>query len=227
MDGTDACARPPRATWLVTAGCVLVLVCAADAARALTFDLSFARSTYQVQGGDTWADLLARHQGESQLSSDAVTALENVSSTLYASVSTDYSMLITTVLDVDVGGTWELQAGTDWGRGGAAIVVENGTGAVLDEYVTTEDLWWNEAWSNPDVFTSTVVLDAGSSYTVGWVGYEGCCGGPTTIRFSVDGAPFQTMSDTNLAPYVVPEPGTGLLVGVGTGVVAVARRRRR
>ena len=202
----------------------LALVWGAGSAQAVTFDLSFAASTYQVQGGDTFSDLLAQHQGETQLSSDTITALAGLSSTIYAGVNTDYSMLMTTVLDVTATGTYDFQVGTDWGRGGAAVVIDNGSGAILDEFVTTNDLWWNNDWNDPDVFVTTVALTAGESYTLSWVGFEGCCGGPTTVRFAYNGSPFQVLDDTNIAPFATPEPGTGLLVALG--LVAIGARRR-
>ena len=107
-------------------------------------------------------------------------------------------------------------------------MIHNGSGTVLDEYVTTNDLWWNNDWNDPDVFVQTVALSAGESYTLGWLGFEGCCGGATTMRFSVDGAPYQTLSDANLAPFIAnPEPGTGLLVALGLVGFAAHRRHLR
>jgi len=206
---------------------VFALGAAAGPARAVTFDLTIASSTYQVQAGDTYADLVAQHQSETQLSSDTLLAIQGVSSPIYAGVTTDYSILMTTLLNVTAGGTYQFQVGTDWGRGGAAVVIDNGTGAILDEFVTTNDLWWNNDWNDPDVFVTTVSLSAGSSYTLGWVGFEGCCGGATTVRFSYNGAPFQTMSDANLDPFATPEPGTAVLVALGLAGLSATRRRLR
>ena len=196
-------------------------------AAALTFQVDFATSTYQVVAGDTWASLIAQQQSEVQLSSDSLDLLDGVAAPIYAGVSTDYSILMTTVIDVEVAGTYTFQVGTDWGRGGAAVVIDNATSSVLDEFVSTNDIWWNNDWNDPDVFTTTAALSVGSSYTIGWVGFEGCCGGPTTIRFSVDGAPYQPISNQNLDPFISnPEPGTGILLGAGVAMLAWSRRRR-
>lgn len=213
--------------WLVRLAGVIATGFVAGSAQAVSFDLSFATSTYQVQAGDTYADLLAQHQGEAPLSSDTITGLAGLTSTFYAAVNTDYSILMTTVLNVTAAGTYEFQVGTDWGRGGAAVVIDNGTGVILDEFVTTNDLWWANDWNDPDVFVTTVALAAGSSYTLGWVGFEGCCGGPTTVRFSYNGAPFQPLTDSTIAPFATPEPSTALLVALGlVGLAAQGRRSR-
>jgi hypothetical protein len=194
------------------------------AARALSFHANFTATTFQVTAGDTYADLLAAHQAGTPLASVTLTALENVSAQVEAGVSTNYSILMTAVLDVAVGGQYEFQVGADWGRGGVAAVIDNGTGIVIDEVVRSDDIWWANDWNNPDVFTTLLDLDAGTSYTLAWLGFEGCCGGVTTIRFSFDGSPFQIVNEPNLEPFAIPEPSTALLLGLGLG--AVARRRR-
>ncbi len=216
----------PRSTW---AGLWLAIgLLLPGSASALTFQVDFAASTYQVQAGDTWALLLAQHQSETPLSQNSLDLLDGVAAPIYAGVTTDYSVLMTTVIDVEVGGTWSFQVGTDWGRGGAAVVIDNGSGTVIDEFVTTDDIWWANDWNNPDVFTTTAALAAGSSYTIGWVGFEGCCGGPATIRFSVDGSPFQPIGNTSLDPFISnPEPGSGVLAAVGVALLGYCRGRRR
>ncbi len=205
---------------------VACLLLPSAAARALSFQVDVTATNYQVVAGDTYADLLAAHQAGTPLASVTLTALENVSAQVEAGVTTDYSILMTTVLDVAVTGQYAFQVGADWGRGGVAAVIDNGTGTVIDELVRTDDIWWANDWNNPDVFTTLVDLDAGSSYTLAWIGFEGCCGGVTTIRFSVDGAPFQIVNEPNLEPFAVPEPSTALLLGLGLTTVAIRRRDR-
>ena len=60
-------------------------------------------------------------------------------------------------------------------------------GTIVFEHVITEDVWWRYDWNNPDVFTATFDFTASDSYTLTWVGFEGCCGGSSTLRFSTEG----------------------------------------
>lgn len=206
-------------------GCIALL--SLDA-RAVSFQADFTATNHQVAPGDTFADLLAVHRAGTPLASVTMNALENVSAQVEAGVNGNYSILMTTVLDVAVDGQYAFQVGADWGRGGVAAVLDNDTGAVIDELVRTDDIWWANNWNHPDVFTTTLDLDAGTSYTLAWLGFEGCCGGVTTIRFSVDGAPFQVLNEPNIEPFVVPEPRAALLLGLGLiGVTGLRRRRMR
>lgn len=215
--------RVPRFLLVIAAAILL----APSLALALTFQVDFRSSTYQVQASDTYASLLAQHGSEVLISANSLDALQGISAPVYAGgVNSNYSLLMTTTLQVLVGGTYTFQVGTDWGRGGASVVIDNATSTTIDEYVTTDDLWWANNWNNPDVFTTTVAMAAGSSYTLGWIGFEGCCGGAATIRFSVDGGPYQVFDSGNGDTYfvTVAEPGSLLLVGIG--LTALAARRR-
>ena len=71
-------------------------------------------------------------------------------------------------------------------------------------------------------------MTAGSWYTLGWIGFESCCGGEATIRFSVDGAPFQPFDSGNGDPVFTntPEPNTGVLLALGLIGLAMRERRR-
>jgi hypothetical protein len=186
------------------------------AARALTIDVGFTSSTYQVQAADTYADLLAQHQAGALLGASSVTSLADVSTAIYApGVTADYSMLMRIVLDVAQTGLYEFQVGVDWGRGGVAAVIDDSNGQVVSEYVRTDDLWWANDWSNPDVFSTQVTLTQGGSYTLDWIGFEDCCAGASTVRFSFDGGAFQTLDSATFDPYAVPEPGSLVLLAIG------------
>jgi hypothetical protein len=206
----------------------LVLVLFPGNAYALSFRADFVSSTYQTQAGDSFADLLLAHQAGTPIQSNVTTGLENISTAVHAAgVTANYSILLTTSFQVAVAGTYTFQVGTDWGRGGAAALLDGGTGSVLSEQVITDDVWWNNSWTNPDVFTTTSALAAGDAVTLVWVGFEGCCGGSSTIRFSVDGGAYQGLNAPNFEPFaVVPEPSTALLSGLGLiGLVLAGRRK--
>jgi hypothetical protein len=204
-----------------------LLVGAPPEARALTFQADFRATTFQVSAGDTYSDLLAAHLAGSPLASVAMTGFENVSAQVEAGVNGDYSIMLAADLTLAAAGQYVFQVGADWGRGGVAAVIDESTSTVIDELVRTDDIWWNNDWSNPDVFTTVIDLDADTSYTLVWLGFEGCCGGGTTIRFSFEGSPFQPLNETNLDPLVVPEPSTALLLAIGLTAMAIVARNPR
>ena len=82
-------------------------------------------------------------------------------------------------------------------------------------------------WNNSDVFTTTFDFTAGDSYTIAWVGFEGCCGGSSTLRFAVDGGDYQPLTSPNIELALVPEPNTAMLLMLGLlGLAADSTRRK-
>ncbi len=217
--------------------CSLVLtlavgLVAASGAKALSFHADFRSSTYDTQPGDTFSSLLAQHQSETLIQSNTLTGLDSITNTIHASgVTTDYTVLITTVLTFSQSGNYKFQVGTDWGRGGAAAVFDGG-GALVSETVYDRDLWWAYNWNDPDVFVTEIDALAGESYTLQWVGFEGCCGGGTSVRFAFDDGAYQAANNASLGAFTttsapVPEPGTGATVGLGVAALGALRRQRR
>ena len=205
-------------------GCVLAAALPPVEAEALSFHADYRASTFQVAAGNTYAQILAAFLAGAPLASVTMTGLENASAQASAGVTTNYGILLTATLAPTATGSWTFQAGVDWGRGGVAAVIDNQTGTVVQQTVKTGDLWWNNSWVDPDVFTTTITLTANRSYSLVWLGFEDCCGGVTTIRFSYQGSAYQNLNTTNATPLVIPEPEVAALLG--TGLAALSRRRR-
>lgn len=107
-----------------------------------------------------------------------------------------------------------IQFGTDWGRGGLIFDSAGNHTDVLG------DTWWGYNYNSGDIIDyHTGVIDTRLTF----LGFEGCCGGATSARYSTDnGASWQTLASTP-----VPEPGAITLVALLGGLALIARRRVR
>ncbi|NNL99122.1 MAG: hypothetical protein HKO62_00135 [Gammaproteobacteria bacterium] len=212
------------------------LTCAVDAA-PVEFEARFTSTSAAAYDGggnpalaDDFSALLAKHYAGSNPATTSVTGIENIDSSVhYTGQNSDYSVLMTARLDLAVTGQYEFQIGADWGRGGGIALLDNAGATlsdhnVLQELVRFDDIWWENDWSHGDVVSQTYDITAPGSFNIAWVGFEGCCAGNTTVRFSVDGSPFMILNETNIAPYLgavgapVPLPSSGVLM---TGVLAL------
>jgi len=219
---------PPRhvasSSRLLIVALLVTLLGATSAASALDFRIDYRSSTYQATAGDSFSDLLAQHESEALIQSNITLGLDDVANNVYGGgARRDYSMLMQTTLEVGVAGEYTFQVGTDWGRGGAAALVDDHTGEIVSELVLVGNLWWSYDWEDADVFTTTFDFEAGDAYTLTWVGFEGCCGGSTSVRFSVDGGAYQPLTSSNMEGYLAPEPGPALLLLLGLAGLASTR----
>lgn len=198
----------------------------ATASTGVDFLVSFTGTNHQVSPGDSFADIMAAHLAGTPISTHHVTALDGITTSLYATgMSGDYSVLMSADLDIATIGNYAFQVGTDWGRGGGVALMKSDTGAILEEFVTSDDIWWEMDFNNPDVITTNYHLDAGK-YTIAWVGFEGCCAGSSTVRFAFEGGSFETLNLENIQPYVVPVPSAVYLLGSSLfGLFAASRRK--
>jgi hypothetical protein len=131
--------RIRRSLWVLSSLSLLI----PSVGQVLTFQVDSRNSTDQVQGSYTFASLLAQHASETLITSNSVNALQGISAPVNAGgVNSDYSILMAVDLNVLLSGTYTFQVGTNWGRGGASIVTDNSSGTIIDEFVTTNDIWW-------------------------------------------------------------------------------------
>jgi hypothetical protein len=198
-------------------------------AEAVTFKAQYVSSNYQVQADDTFADLLREHGYGTLIETNQTEGNPNLATSISAAgLSGDYSELIVTTIDVGVPGTYTIQVGGHWGRGGGAALIDNSTGRIVSERVISDEVWWGHDWNNPDVFTMTFDFELGDSFTLMWVGFEGCCGGSTVVRFSVDPAAYRATSVRRALVFsAVPEPGTATLLGLGLVALSLGVRHQK
>lgn len=195
-------------------------------AKHVVFDVSFTSSTYATQVGDTFSDLLSEHLAGTSIGNTTVAdGLAGVDTQLYANATRrDYSVLMTTTLNIGQEGNYRFQIGADWGRGGGAALIDE-SGVIVQEQVVTDDIWWSYNWNHGDVITSDYYLTEGI-WTLAWVGFEGCCAGSSTVRFEFNNAGFQSLSFDTIGPYVVPVPASAWMMLSGLAGLTLLRRQQ-
>lgn len=183
---------------------------------ASAYELTYSSrgSSYQVTGNESATDLLDEFHSSSPIYCDqtAIADFTMINSAVTCgSGNSNLDDLVELTFDLATDADFRFEIGTDWGRGGAVIV----NGAL--NYITTDDIWWGYNWNNGDVIGNDLSLTAGLN-TIQWIGFEGCCNGSRSIRFSVDGGAYQALTGDNIAAYeatAVPGPSTALLLLLG------------
>lgn len=203
-------------------------------AAAVTYEIDFTRSTYQVMQGDSFSDLLNAHEAGTTLSSQTIGGLNGIDTQAQITGDArDHSIRMSTSFSV-VGATqYEFQVGADWGRGGGIAIYNDDTNSLVSEQIFSHDIWWGKSWSNSDVISTDFEFSPGN-WTVMWIGFEGCCSGSTSVRFAENGGSFNALTTEYFHPVPLPQaqtvsaiplPGTALLFASALGLLVTARRR--
>jgi len=209
----------------VIAGLALAIAGVNAQAAGVSLEVGFTDSDYQVGPTDSFADLIAAYAAGTPIAAETVTALEGVATSVYAGgISGDYGVLMAATLDIADPGSYRFQVGADWGRGGGVALIDGDTGGIVEELVTSEDIWWSNDWSHGDVIETEYELAAGL-YEIAWIGFEGCCAGSSTIRFAHEGGAFAALNMDNIAPHVVPVPASVYLLASSLVLLGIRARR--
>lgn len=217
---------------LKTTAAIALIALSAPVA-AVSYDINFTRSSYQVGTDDSFWDLLDAHEAGTYLSSNSLTGFDGIESTAQISGSArNHSIMMSTEFNVAKDTHYEFQVGADWGRGGGIAIFNNETETLASEQVFSKDIWWDNDWDNSDVISTDFDFTAGS-WSIIWLGFEGCCSGSTSVRFAENGGEFAALTVDNFYPQSlattktspIPAPTTAILFGSAIGTLLLGRRR--
>lgn len=199
-------------------------------AAAVTYDISFTHSTYQVQEGNSIDDLVAAHLAGSALTNQSLSGFDGIETTAFiAGNAYDHSIMMSTSFTLAENTQYEFQVGADWGRGGGVAIYNDDTNSLVSEQIFSNDIWWSKNWNNSDVISTNFEFSEGN-WKVVWVGFEGCCSGSTSIRFAENGGEFSALTAANFQqPHsaVVPIPGAAYFFASAIALLATTARKKQ
>jgi len=118
-------------------------------------------------------------------------------------------------------GAWNFRTGVDFGFGGALFV----DGVALN--YNTHDMWWANNYNAVNGSLQGSLVLAAGNHTMKVYGLEACCDGPQQAQFKAANASGYTTFSSNDTLNAVPEPVSIATFGLGAGVLALVRRRRK
>ena len=198
-----------KKTRALFATAALVIAGAAQAGPVYIHDINMEvrESTYSVTGLETVPSILAEFGGGNLVCNVGLAEVNLVGSVqTCGGPNGDIATLIT--IDFSQSSNTHWQIGPDWGRGG--MIWRQDATSYVDDY------WWGQNWNNTG---EVITYQTGGSGVLSFLGFEGCCGGPMSIRYSSDQGNSWTTAAVN-----VSEPGTLALLGLG--LLAMGARRR-
>lgn len=178
-----------------------------------SIDMEVRNSSFNYQGGYSITQLQNEfYQGGSEICSISLENIDRVGSRQSCDgPGRNFATLIS--IDLVSGGDTKIQFGPDWGRGGVFF-----TDSHSEDF--TGDRWWAYQWNNPAVIE--VDINEGAR-TVNFLGWEGCCAGGNSARFSTDGGESWDLFSVDAT---VSEPAAISLFGLGIALLARGRNEK-
>jgi len=190
---------------LLSLSCSL-LASAHSAASTVSFDVDYTRSQFQVQGHHDFSQLTQAHEAGRTLMASSMEGLADIVTTSHIRGNAqDHSIRMSSRFELAQATQISFQVGADWGRGGGVAITNQQSGERVHEQIVAQDIWWNHDWQNSDVITTDFQFSQGQ-WAVEWIGFEGCCSGSTSIRFSVNGSDYRDLKHIHFAPALIQQP---------------------
>jgi len=155
--------------------------------------------------------------------SKSVATYDNVTVKSYFGALSNYAYEATIDFGVTSAqaGTWNFRTGVDFGYGGALFV----DGVALG--YNTHDMWWANNYATANGSLAGAAVLAAGNHELKIYGMEACCDGSQQAQFkAANAAAYKTFAGNDTL-NAVPEPVGIATFGLGAGVMALIRRRRR